>query len=72
MSEALNDLAAVIEDKQSDAVVSTSVDFGELTVVITNAGLLDFVDFLKSNSACQFTTLVDITAVDYPGHASSW
>ena len=67
MSEALNDLAAVIEDKQSDAVVSTSVDFGELTVVITNAGLLDFVDFLKSNSACQFTTLVDITAVDYPG-----
>lgn len=67
MSEALIDLAAVIELKQSDAVVSTSIDFGELTVVITNAGLLDFVDFLKSNSACQFTTLVDITAVDYPG-----
>ena len=67
MSEALKDLAAVLEAKQSDAVVSTSIDFDELTVVATNAGLLDFVDFLKCNSACQFTTLVDITAVDYPG-----
>lgn len=67
MSEALKDLAAILEAKQVDAVVSTSIDFGELTVVVTNAGLLDFVDFLKGNSACQFTTLVDITAVDYPG-----
>ena len=67
MSEALKDLAAVLEAKQSDAVVATSIDFGELTVVVTNAGLLDFVGFLKVNSACQFTTLVDITAVDYPG-----
>ena len=67
MSEALKDLAATLEAKQSDAVVSTSIDFDELNVVVTNAGLLDFVDFLNSNSTCQFTTLVDITAVDYPG-----
>jgi len=67
MSEALKDLTAVLESKQLDTIVTSSIDFGELMVVVTNAGLLDFVDFLKSNTACQFTTLVDITAVDYPG-----
>ena len=67
MSEALKDLVAVLEAKQADAIVSSEIAFDELTVVVTNAGLLDFVDFLKANSACQFTSLIDVTAVDYPG-----
>ena len=67
MTEALTELAALLEAKQPDAVVSTAIAFDELTVTITNAELVEFVEFLKTNSACQFTTLVDITAVDYPG-----
>lgn len=67
MTEALKDLASLIEAKEAEAVVSTQIAFDELAITVTNAGLFDFVDFLKSNSACQFTTLVDITAVDYPG-----
>ncbi|MEE9455079.1 MAG: NADH-quinone oxidoreductase subunit C [Paracoccaceae bacterium] len=66
MSDLYKDLAAMLELKQSDAVISTDITRDELTVVVTPAGLLSFVAFLKSNSACQFTTLIDITAVDYP------
>ncbi|MDD9922463.1 MAG: NADH-quinone oxidoreductase subunit C, partial [Boseongicola sp.] len=28
--------------------------------------LVEFIDFLKTNGQCKFSTLVDITAVDYP------
>ncbi len=66
MSEALLELATVLELKQADAVVSYDIAYGELNVTIVADKIVDFVAFLKSNSACQFTTLVDITAVDYP------
>ncbi len=66
MSEALNELAGILEAKQGDAVLSTAVNHGELVVQVTAAGLTDLVEFLRTNSSCQFTTLVDITAIDYP------
>ncbi len=66
MSDALTELATTLERNQSDAVVSTDITHGALTVVVTPASLVGFVEFLKTNTACQFTTLIDITAVDYP------
>ncbi|MCA0045258.1 NADH-quinone oxidoreductase subunit C [Celeribacter litoreus] len=66
MSEALKELAATIELKRPDDVLSTEVAFGELTVRVTPTGIVDFVDFLKTDGACKFSTLVDITAVDHP------
>jgi NADH-quinone oxidoreductase subunit C len=65
--DALNELAAHIAEKQADAVLGTDVsDHGELTVEIAPVALVDFVDWLKSDPTCKFSTLVDITAVDYP------
>ena len=32
----------------------------------TAAGILDLIEFLRSDSSCRFSTLIDITAVDYP------
>ena len=69
MSEALNDLASHIELRRQNEVISTQVAFGELTVTVTLAGLVDFVEFLRSDGNCRFSTLVDITAVDYPERA---
>jgi len=46
MSEALNDLAALISAKRSDAVVSAQVTRGELTVVVQAAHLEEFIEFL--------------------------
>jgi NADH-quinone oxidoreductase subunit C len=65
--DALNELAAYIAEKQADAVLGTGVsDHGELTVEIAPVALVDFVDWLKSDPTCKFSTLVDITAVDHP------
>lgn len=72
MSEALKDLAAHIESRRQDEVISTEVAFGELNVSVTLAGLVDFVEFLRSDGNCRFSTLVDITAVDYPERAARY
>ena len=66
MSEALNELGALIEMKRPDCVLSWSVAEGELTVEATLASLAGFVEFLKTNASCRFSTLVDITGVDHP------
>ncbi|MCI2398020.1 NADH-quinone oxidoreductase subunit C [Aliiroseovarius subalbicans] len=66
MSEALNELGALIEAKRPDCVSSWEVAFGELTVVAPLAALPAFIEFLKTDRSCRFSSLVDITAVDYP------
>ena len=66
MSEALRELAALIELKQPEAVQSSTVAFGELTLVVNLANLEPLVEFLRDDPACRFSTLVDITAVDHP------
>jgi len=66
MSEALRELGASLEAKRADCVLSWSVVRGELTVEVTPSALTAFVEFLKADSSCRFSTLVDITAVDYP------
>ena len=66
MSDALQELAAHIEMKRPNAVLRSSITFGELTLEVSLAHLVSLVDFLKTDSACRFSSLVDITAVDYP------
>ncbi len=66
MSEALAELGELIAAAQSDAVAETSITNGELTLTVTVSGLRQLVAFLRDNAACAFTTLIDITAVDYP------
>ncbi|WP_430449231.1 NADH-quinone oxidoreductase subunit C [Rhodophyticola sp.] len=64
--DALRELADHIAEKQADAVIGTDIDFGELTVEVTATEVESFVEFLKNDRSCGFSTLVDITAVDYP------
>ncbi len=67
MTQALRELAAFIAEKQADAVVATDVsDHGELTVEITASEVVQFIDWLKTDPTCKFSTLIDITGVDYP------
>ena len=66
MSEALQELAAHISQKRSDAVVSSEVVNGELTLTVAPNHIVALVEFLKIDTACHFSTFVDITAVDYP------
>jgi len=66
MSEALTELATHIELKRADCVVSWDIAFGELTINVTQASAAGFVEFLKTDQNCRFSTLIDITAVDHP------
>ncbi len=69
MSDALNELGAHIELKRPDDVLSYDVTNGELTLQVAPTGLAGFVEFLKADRTCRFSSLVDITAVDYPTRA---
>ncbi|SEW01773.1 NADH dehydrogenase subunit C [Cognatiyoonia koreensis] len=66
MTEALNELGTHIELKRTDCVLSWEIANDELTVTVSPSRLVTFVEFLKNDPACQFSSLVDITAVDYP------
>ncbi len=67
MSEALKELGAHLEAKRPNCVLDWRVEHGELTVTVTLATLHDFIEFLKTDRSCRFSTLVDITAIDWPG-----
>jgi NADH-quinone oxidoreductase subunit C len=64
----LTQLAAHLAEKRPEVLASAEA-FGELTVSVAIDKLVAFVDFLKTDPACKFSSLVDITAVDYPERA---
>ncbi|MDK3016191.1 NADH-quinone oxidoreductase subunit C [Pseudodonghicola flavimaris] len=66
MSEALKELGAHIEAKRPDCVLGWDVAYGELNVDVVPASIPAFVEFLKTDATCKFSSLVDITGVDYP------
>ena len=63
---ALADLGELIQTAQSDAVLSTNVAVGDLTVTALADRVVELVKFLRDHPSCQFTTLVDICGVDHP------
>lgn len=66
MSEALKELGALIEAKRPDCVLAWDVTYGELNLDVAPANIAGLVEYLTNDSNCRFSTLVDITAVDYP------
>ncbi|WP_416914396.1 NADH-quinone oxidoreductase subunit C [Seohaeicola sp.] len=66
MSDALNELGQHIAAKRPQCVLSWDVSHGELNVDVAPSNIEDFVEFLKADRNCRFSSLVDITAVDYP------
>ncbi|MEJ6392272.1 NADH-quinone oxidoreductase subunit C [Gymnodinialimonas sp. 2305UL16-5] len=67
MTQALQELADYLSEKRADDVISTAINaVGELSVEVAPAEIAGFVEFLKTDRTCRFSTLTDITAVDYP------
>jgi NADH-quinone oxidoreductase subunit C len=69
MSDAMKELGEHIEFKRADCVLAWNVTRGELCVDVTPSNIVGFIDYLKTDATCRFSTLVDITAVDYPERA---
>ena len=67
--DALDQLAEHLKLRCGEQVLDATVAFGELTVTATLSSIVDLVEFLRSDSSCRFSTLVDITAVDHPDRA---
>ncbi|MBT6191586.1 MAG: NADH-quinone oxidoreductase subunit C [Tateyamaria sp.] len=72
MSEALKELGAYIDAKRPDCVLSWNVSQGELNVDVAPSSINGMVEFLKADATCRFSSLVDITAVDYAGRAKRY
>ncbi|WP_297774783.1 NADH-quinone oxidoreductase subunit C [uncultured Roseovarius sp.] len=66
MSKALKELGAYIELKRGDCVLGWDVTHDELNVDVALPNIAGLIEFLKTDQNCAFSTLVDITGVDYP------
>jgi NADH-quinone oxidoreductase subunit C len=66
MSEALKDLAAYITERLDAQVQDAVVAFGDLTVHVEPADLIDVLEFLKNDVQCRFVSIIDICGADYP------
>ncbi|WP_209425849.1 NADH-quinone oxidoreductase subunit C [Pararhodobacter sp. SW119] len=65
MSDALHELGDYIRNRQSDAVSGATIANGELTLEVAVNALPGLVQFLKMDETCRFSTLIDITAIDW-------
>lgn len=67
MPDTLTELGTALTKSSSDAVMATNVNaMGELVVQVSPAALPDFIEQIKTQRDAKFSSLVDITAVDYP------
>ncbi len=66
MPSALDDLRESIVTRQDEAILGADLRGDELTLSVTLAPIVDFLSFLKTDATCRFSTLIDVTAVDWP------
>ena len=67
MTQAMQELGALIAAKRPDCVLAYDVSFDELNIDVVPSNIVGLIEFLKLDRSCRFSSLVDITAVDYPG-----
>lgn len=66
MDESLNNLGDHLRAKLGDVIVSCDVAYGELNVVAQAPAIKTVLAFLRDDPECEFASLIDVTAVDYP------
>ena len=67
MAEPLQELGDYIAQATGDAVMAAYVRLGELMLDARPGGLVALITFLRDDPSCRFVSLIDVTAVDYPG-----
>ena len=65
----LDALGQTIVSALAGAAAGHSVAFNQLTVTVQAGKIVDVVRFLRDDPGCRFVSLIDVTAVDYPGRA---
>jgi NADH-quinone oxidoreductase subunit C len=67
MDETLDKLGQAIVVALPGAVLDHSVAYGQLTVTAQARDIVNVVKFLRDDPRCLFWSIIDITAVDWPG-----
>jgi NADH-quinone oxidoreductase subunit C len=67
MDEKLKELGAYLASNHEQTVQGWDVALGELTVVVSRMQVASFLRYLRDEPRCQFSCLIDICGVDYPG-----
>ncbi len=63
----LDALGQTIVSALPGAASGHSVAFDQLTVTVQAEKIVEVVKFLRDDPACRFVSIIDVTAVDYPG-----
>jgi NADH-quinone oxidoreductase subunit C len=66
MDTKLDELGALIAGELASAVTGHHIALGELTVSASAADIVKVATFLRDDSRCQFVSIIDVTAVDWP------
>jgi NADH-quinone oxidoreductase subunit C len=66
MDDALDRLGQTIKTALPASVTGYVVAYDELSVTAKAADIVKVVTFLRDDAACQFISIIDVTAVDWP------
>ncbi len=66
MDDSLKDLNDFLMSNCSEDIISSLIEYNHLSITIVVSSLEKITSLLKNNNVCQFRTLIDITAIDYP------
>jgi NADH-quinone oxidoreductase subunit C len=66
MDSGLKQLGEAITAALPGAITGISTGFGELTLTVEAARLIETVTYLRDDPSCLFVSFTDLTAVDYP------
>jgi NADH-quinone oxidoreductase subunit C len=66
MDEQLQTIAAKLAGALSGAVLDSNFAFGELTLTLDPARIIEALQFLRDDAAAGFVSIIDISGVDYP------
>jgi NADH-quinone oxidoreductase subunit C len=69
MDDALQGLGDAVAAAVPGAILAVSTAYGELTLDVEPARLVETVRHLRDDPACLFISFIDLTAVDYPTRA---
>ena len=67
MDETLDKLGEIIAGALPGPITSRSVANGELTIHAVARDIVKLATFLRDDERCQFLSLLDVTAIDWPG-----
>ena len=66
MAVDLSALQSSIQSKLGTKLVGSEIAFGELTLHVEPAQILDVLSFLKNDADCRFVSFIDLCGADYP------